>query len=159
MEWVPGKYIQEKKMITASHTYCSEAKWKWKLLSQVQLFGPHGLYSLWSFYRQIFFQLSHKGSSGTLEGVAYPFSRSSSWPRNQTSLLYCRQILYQLSPSQVRAQVRGLRIDPSIWTNWSTWINGGYNGNFKKRDVWKKQVKSINYFMKLLKYYSCEFII
>ena len=34
--------------------------------------------------RQIFYQLSHKGSPRILERVAYPFSRGSSWPRNRT---------------------------------------------------------------------------
>ena len=34
--------------------------------------------------RQILYQLSHKGSSRTLEWVAYPFSRASSSPRNRT---------------------------------------------------------------------------
>ena len=33
---------------------------------------------------QILYQLSHKGSPRILEWVAYPFSRRSSWPRNQT---------------------------------------------------------------------------
>ena len=32
--------------------------------------------------RQILYQLSHRGSPRTLEWVAYPFSRGSSWPRN-----------------------------------------------------------------------------
>ena len=32
--------------------------------------------------RQIFYQLSHKGSPRILEWVAYPFSRGSSHPRN-----------------------------------------------------------------------------
>ena len=32
----------------------------------------------------ILYQLSHKGSSRILEWVAYPFSSSSSWPRNWT---------------------------------------------------------------------------
>ena len=53
---------------------------------------PHGLYSPWnspgqnpSFLccRQIPYQLSHKGSPGILEWVAYPFSSGSSRPRNQ----------------------------------------------------------------------------
>ena len=35
---------------------------------------------------QILYQLSHKGSPRILEWVAYPFSRGSSWPRNQTGL-------------------------------------------------------------------------
>ena len=34
--------------------------------------------------RWILYQLSHKGSPRTLEWVAYPFSRGSSQPRNQT---------------------------------------------------------------------------
>ena len=75
---------------------------------------PHGLYSPWNssgqntgvgslsllqgifptqglnpglpHCRQILYQLSHKGSPRTLEWVAYPFSRGSSRPRNQTGV-------------------------------------------------------------------------
>ena len=36
--------------------------------------------------RQILYKLSHKGSSGLLEWVAYPFSSGSSPPRNQTGV-------------------------------------------------------------------------
>ena len=36
--------------------------------------------------RQILYHLSHQGSPRTLEWVAYPFSRGSSWPRNQTGV-------------------------------------------------------------------------
>ena len=36
--------------------------------------------------RQIFYHLNHQGSPRILEGVAYPFSRGSSWPRNWTSI-------------------------------------------------------------------------
>ena len=36
--------------------------------------------------RQILYQLSHKGSPRILEWVAYPFSRGSSWSRNQTTI-------------------------------------------------------------------------
>ena len=32
-----------------------------------------------------------------LEWVAMPFSRGSSWPRDRTRFLHCRQILYHLS--------------------------------------------------------------
>ena len=48
--------------------------------------------------RQILHQLSHQGSPRILEWVAYPFSRGSSWPRNQTGV-FCiaGRILYQLS--------------------------------------------------------------
>ena len=73
---------------------------------------PHGLYSLWNspgqntgvgslsllqgifptqglnpglpHWWQILYQLSHKRSPRTLEWIAYPFSRGSSRPRNQT---------------------------------------------------------------------------
>ena len=34
--------------------------------------------------RRILYQLSHKGSPRILEWAAFPFSRGSSWPRNQT---------------------------------------------------------------------------
>ena len=34
--------------------------------------------------RWILYQLSHKGTPGILEWVAYPFSRGSSQPRNRT---------------------------------------------------------------------------
>ena len=37
-------------------------------------------------WRQILYQLSHKGSPRILEWVAYPFSRGSSPPRNQTTV-------------------------------------------------------------------------
>ena len=36
--------------------------------------------------RRILYQLSHKGSPRILEWVAYPFSRGSSWPGNQTGV-------------------------------------------------------------------------
>ena len=36
--------------------------------------------------RWILYQLSHKGSPGALEWVAYPFSSGSSWPRNWTEV-------------------------------------------------------------------------
>ena len=38
--------------------------------------------------RQILYQLSHKGSPRILEWVAYPFSRGSSQPRNQTGVSF-----------------------------------------------------------------------
>ena len=36
--------------------------------------------------KQVFYQLSHKGSPRLLEWVGYPFSRGSPWPRNQTGV-------------------------------------------------------------------------
>ena len=83
-----------------SHSIVSDSLW------------PHGLYSPWSspgqntgvgslsllqrifptqgsnsglpHYRQIVYQLNHKGSPRILEWVAYLFSSRSSWPRNWT---------------------------------------------------------------------------
>ena len=85
-----------------SHSVISDSLW------------PHGLYSPWDsldqntgmgslsllqgifptqgsnpglpYYRQILYQLSHKGSPRILEWVAYPFSSGSSPPRNQTQV-------------------------------------------------------------------------
>ena len=50
--------------------------------------------------QQILYSLSHQGSPRILESVAYPFSRGSSWPRNQTGVSCIAghlQILYHLS--------------------------------------------------------------
>ena len=56
--------------------------------------------------RQILYWLSHQGSLTTLEWVAYPFFRGSTWPRDQTmetqGLLHCRWILYHLSYQESR---------------------------------------------------------
>ena len=49
-----------------------------------ELFATQGLNPLLPNLRQILYQLSHKGSLRILEWVAYPFSRGTSWPRNQT---------------------------------------------------------------------------
>ena len=38
--------------------------------------------------RQILYHLSHQGSPRILEWIAYPFSRGSSWTRNQTRVSY-----------------------------------------------------------------------
>ena len=37
-------------------------------------------------YRQILYQLSHKGNPGTLQYVVYPFSSGISWPRKWTEV-------------------------------------------------------------------------
>ena len=85
---------------------------EWKSLSCVWLFATHGLYCPWNslgqnigegslsllqgifptqglnpdlpHYRQILYQLSHKGSPRILEWVTYPFFSRSSWPRDWT---------------------------------------------------------------------------
>ena len=90
------------------HTYLlyhiNGSLWKWKSLSRVQLFANsrgqnnrvgslsllHGIFPTKGsnpgllHYRQILYQLNHKGSPRILEWVAYPFSRGPSQPRNQT---------------------------------------------------------------------------
>ena len=48
--------------------------WKWKSLSPVRLFRPHGLYSPWNLQARI------------LEWAAFPFFRGSSQPRNWTGV-------------------------------------------------------------------------
>ena len=50
-------------------------------------------------FRQILYQLNHKGSPGTLEWVAYPFrQRIFLTQESNQGLLHCRQqILYQLN--------------------------------------------------------------
>ena len=88
--------------------------WKRKLLSHGQLFVTHRLYSPWNspgqntgagslsllqgifpnqesntglpHCRQILNQLRHRERPRILEWVAHPFSRGSSWPRNQTGV-------------------------------------------------------------------------
>ena len=50
------------------------------------IFPTQGLNPSLPNYRQILYQLSYKGSPRILEWVAYPFSRESSWPRNQAGV-------------------------------------------------------------------------
>ena len=50
------------------------------------IFPTQGLNPALPHYRQILYQLSHKGSPRMLEWVAYPFSSGSSWPRNWTGV-------------------------------------------------------------------------
>ena len=92
--------------------------------------GPHGLYSAWNYpgqntgvgslshlqgifptqglgpslphCRQILYQLSHKGSQGILEWAAYPFSRGSSQPRNQTGVSCIPALQVYSLPAELR---------------------------------------------------------
>ena len=48
------------------------------------IFPTQGLNLGFPHCKQIPYQLSHKGSQKILGWVVYPFSRGSSWPRNQT---------------------------------------------------------------------------
>ena len=103
-------------MIQDSRIYKSNNNhnWKVKVTQSCLTLWPRGLYSPWNspsqntgvgslsllqgifptqglnpgalHCRQILYQLSQKGSPRKLEWVAYPFSRGSSWPRNQTGV-------------------------------------------------------------------------
>ena len=50
------------------------------------IFPTQGLIPGLMHCRQILYHLSHQGSLWILEWVAYPFSRGSSWPRNETRI-------------------------------------------------------------------------
>ena len=55
-------------------------------LSLLQIFPTQGSNSGLPHCRKIFYQLSHKGSPRIWEWVAFPFSRGSSQPRDQTQV-------------------------------------------------------------------------
>ena len=107
--------INEKKKKLSFNEQSPAHQWKCKPLSHVSdSLWPHGLYSPWNSpgqntvvgslfllqgifptqgsnpfllnCRLILYQLSQNGSSRILEWVAYPSSRGSSWPRNQTGV-------------------------------------------------------------------------
>ena len=109
---IPGSHISNWKVIRSK---CKVHNLKKKNFSVVSdCLRPHELYSPWSspgqntgvgslsllqgifptqgsnlglpHCRHILYQLSHKGSPRMLEWVAYPFSRGSFWPRNQTGV-------------------------------------------------------------------------
>ena len=85
---------------------------------------PHGLYSPWN-------------SPGQNTGVAFPFSRGSSQPRDRTQVshiasrffFFCRQILYQLSHIFAKLYVSNFQNWLWIWLEmqqiykyfWKTW--------------------------------------
>ena len=115
---------------------CNEGKWKWKSLSCVQFFvTPWTIQSMefsrpayWSgslsflqgifptqasnpgllHCRQILYQLSHKGSPGILEWVAYPFSSGTFQPRNQTgvSCITGGFFINKLSGKPIQSRIR-----------------------------------------------------
>ena len=81
MHWAVKK---KKKKLIGINT----EKWKWKSLSRVQLFVTPSVHGILQ--------------ARILEWVAFPFTRGSSQPRDQTQgsnpgLAHCRRILYQLS--------------------------------------------------------------
>ena len=82
-------FIYVKTWLNFTNMMLCERKWKWKLLSHVQLFATHGLYSPWN-------------SPGQNTGVGSLFLLQGSFPTQglNPGLPHCRWILYQLSHSQ-----------------------------------------------------------
>ena len=56
------------------YLYLPRLEWKWKLLSCIQLFGTHGIFSPWN-----------SPSQNTIMGT-FPFSRGYSQPRDRTQV-------------------------------------------------------------------------
>ena len=100
--------------MSGDSSFLKHLKWRESHSIVCDSLRPHGLYSPWNppgrntgvgtvfllqgifptqgsntgllHYRQIIYQLSHKGSPRILEWVAYPFSSRSSQPRNWTGV-------------------------------------------------------------------------
>ena len=102
LKWVVSRYACEVKVKVAQSclTLCNPMDWlysPWILQARI-LDGVGSLFLLQGIFptqgsnpdlphcRWILCQLRHKGSPGKLEWVAYPFSRRSSRPRNQTGV-------------------------------------------------------------------------
>ena len=125
---------------------------KWKSLSHVQLLS-HGLYSPWNspgqntgvgslfllqgifptqglnpgvpHCRWTLYQLSHKGSTRTLEWVACPFSSGSSWSRNQTGVSFTGSGFFTnwaiwKTPHHRRQECKSRKLR-DIWSNRQVW--------------------------------------
>ena len=70
-------------------------------------------------WRWILCHLSHQGNPRILEWVAYPFSRGTSWPRNQTRiLLHCRRILHWFFTSWTTREAWLYRLLSAKWCLW-----------------------------------------
>ena len=67
--------------------------------------------------RQIIYQLSNKGSPRILEGVAYPFSSRSSWPRNWTGVSF---IAGDSLPAELPGEKKKKRQLKKIKSGWAT---------------------------------------
>ena len=88
--------------VQSSHSIVSDSLWPHELYSPwnspgqnagvgspsllQRIFPTQGLNPGLPHCRWILYQLSHKGSPRKMEWVAYPFSRRSSWPRDQTGV-------------------------------------------------------------------------
>ena len=86
--------------VSESHSVMSDSLWPYELYSPrnspgqntgvcnlsllQEIFLTQGWNPSLLYYRQILYQLRHKGSPRILEWVVYPFSSGSSWPRYWT---------------------------------------------------------------------------
>ena len=81
--------------------------------------------------KQILYHLSHQGSPRILGWVAYPFSRGSSWPRNQTgvSCIACR-FFTSWATREAPGIIKGewQKVSPE---NSSEYTNDAWDGNPK----------------------------
>ena len=73
--------------------------------------------------RKILYHVSHQGSPRNLEWVAYPFSRGSSQPRNQTRVSciagrFFYQLSYQGSPKEYTTVSQEFILCMASWISW-----------------------------------------
>ena len=80
--------------------------------------NPGRLHCWW-----ILYHLSHQGSPGTLEWIAYPFSRGTSWPRNQTGVSCIADLFFTSRATQKKTY--HLSNDPNIMN-----LNSSSDGQF-----------------------------
>ena len=90
--------------------------------------------------RQILYQLSHKGSSRTPEGVAYCFSRGSSWPRNWTgvSCIAGNSLPTELSGKPKYMYVKRKSLS-HVWlfvTPWTVALQASLSMEFSRKEDW-----------------------
>ena len=91
------------------------------------IFPTQGSNPVLPHYRWILYHLSHQGSPRILEWVAYPFSKGTSPPRNQTSVSWIAgrfftsratwETLYSEKEHGKPGEVYG-----ALWTSLSLWI-------------------------------------
>ena len=93
-EGLPNPGIEPRSPALQADSLSAEPQGKPKNTGAGSLFLLHGILPTQGLnpallhYRQILYHLSHKGSPGILEWVAYPFSMGSSQPRDQTQVSY-----------------------------------------------------------------------
>ena len=93
-----------------------------------RIFPTQGLNPGLPHCRQILYQLSHKGSPRLVEWVAYPFSRGSSWLRNQTGVsciagrFFTNWDIREAYNSRATLKIIGTNATEVFWVNMSKQI-------------------------------------